>query len=124
MEDLGTIKQQYVESAILSSKALSIGDHKTANKLAKIQSNIFLNIENGRLDKDILVELLNHENIAVKTIAAIDLLRIHHEVKKAEETLTRIASMDESQMGRDERLRVFVAKIQLKSWKENGYVSR
>jgi hypothetical protein len=123
MEDMQQIKQQYIASATISAKALAEGDYKTANKQAKIQNKIFRMMEAGKVDINILVELLDHKYIGVSTIAAIDLLRIHYSILNAEETLKKIASSDETSMGIDEKLKVMAAQIQLKSWKGKGYVS-
>jgi hypothetical protein len=49
MDDVQQIKQQYIDSAIISSKALAEGDYKTANKQAKIHRKIMLQIEEGKL---------------------------------------------------------------------------
>jgi hypothetical protein len=122
--DLFEIIQKYVDSTILSSKALAEGDYKTANKQAKIHHKIFQGLESGNIDKNILVQMLDHEYIGVSAIAAIDLLRIKYEAQAAEGKLAEIASMDETNMGVDEKLTVMAAKVQLKSWKEEGYVSR
>jgi len=123
---LGTeqIKQQFINAAIINSEASSSGDYKTANKQAKLLRDMLKNIENGKYDKNILVELLNHKHVRVSGLAAIDLLRIGHETNIAVETLKRITKMDESKMAVDEKLTVMAAKIQLKSWIEKGYVSR
>ena len=118
------IKQQYIDTAVLSSKALAEGDYKTANKQAKIQQKIFKKIEEKKIDANILVELLNHEYIAVSTIAAIDLLRIKYETHQALKTLEKIVKMDEKDMGIDERQSVSAAKYQLESWRKTGAVSK
>jgi hypothetical protein len=124
MDDSQLIRDQFIESATKSSKALAQGDHKIANKQAKILKKLVEQMETGVADKNILVELLDHENIGVCILAAIDLLRINYEMEKAEKTLKRIVSMDKTKMNTVERLRVMAAKIQLKSWEEKGYVNR
>jgi hypothetical protein len=123
MDEREKIKSSYIESAELNKKAASEGNYKVANKQAKILNKIFRLFETDKIDKIILVDLLNHDYIGVSALAAIDLLRLRYETQKAEKTLERIASMDESNMGVDEKLTVMAAQIQLQSWKEKGYVT-
>jgi hypothetical protein len=123
VNDFQNIKQQYIDSATLNSKAKAEGNYKVANKQAKINLKIIQRIQAGKADINILLELLNYEYIGVSTLAAIDLLRFRHETQKAVEKLEKIAAMDETYMGVDERLSVMAAQIQLKSWKEKGYVT-
>ena len=124
MENVQHIKEQFIKSAIVNSEALAEGDHKTANKHAKVLRKILEKIENGSVDKNILVELLQHPHLSVIILAAIDLLRIKYEVKQAEETLERIASKDEAVMKTEEKLGILAAKTQLECWKEKGCVYR
>jgi len=123
VDNLLDLKQRYVESTIQHGKALAIGDSRTANKHAKILNKVFQQLNATIEGKNVLVELLYHNTIRVRSMAAIDLLRINYEVQKAEKALELIASLDQTVMQRDERITVFAAQIQLKSWKENGFVS-
>jgi hypothetical protein len=123
MEDREKIKTTYIESAKKNKKAASEGDYKTANKQAKIHNKIFTLLETNKIDKNILVELLEHKYIGVSCLAAIDLLRLRYETQKAGETLEKIALLDESNMEIDEKLTVMAAQIQLESWRERGFVT-
>jgi hypothetical protein len=116
MKDSESIKNIFIEAALLSSKALAQGDYKTANKQAKILHNIIQEIKKGMVDKDILLELLNNETIAVKSYAASDLLRLKYHEKQAEKTLNDIASSQGANL--EENLRIHSAKWALKKWKE------
>lgn len=120
MDTLEYEKQQYVDSAIINKTASTNGDYKTANKHAKILKKITDKMRSGEIDKNILVELLKHEEISVRTSAAIDLLRMKYEVQKAEEALTEIASMDETGKRIDEKMSIMAASYQLKHWKDTG----
>ena len=116
-------KQQYVNSAILNGRAATGGDPKTANKHARILNRIIGKMRDGRIDKSILVELLTHEEIGVRTMAAIDLLRMKHEVPKAVAVLVEIAGTDETGKRIDERMSIMAAGLQLRRWEETGSVS-
>lgn len=120
MDTLEQVKQRYIDSAIVNKKASTGGDYKTANKHAKILKRITDKMRNGEIDKNILIELLNHEEISVRTLAAIDLLRMKYEVKKAEVVLTEIAGMDETGKRIDEKMSIMAAGYQLKHWKDTG----
>jgi hypothetical protein len=117
------VKKRFAEAATLSSKSLADGDYKAANKQAKVLDRILTAIENGTVDKNILVELLDHEYIGVSANAAVDLLRLGYETKRAEQTLEKIASMDDSGKGVDERLRISASRIVLNTWRTKGCVT-
>jgi hypothetical protein len=123
MNNSSVFKQQYEEATLLSSKALAEGNKKIANKQAQILQEIFDNIEAGRIESSILVELLEHPHIDVRALAAIDLLRLKTETNKAEETLEKIVSLDQTKMDSEVKFTVFKSSIQLKSWKEKGFVN-
>ena len=124
MNTLEQVKQQYIDSAIINKTASTDGDYRTANKHAKILKKITDKMRSGEIDKNILVELLSHDEISVRTLAAIDLLRMKYEVKKAEEALTEIVGMDETGKRIDEKMSIMAAGIQLKNWRNRGYVDR
>lgn len=120
MDTLEQAKQQYINSAIINKKASTDGDYKTANKHAKILKKIMDKMRNGEIDKNILVEILGHEEINVRTLAVIDLLRMKYEVRKAEVVLTEIAGMDETGKRINEKMSIMAAGYQLKHWKDTG----
>jgi hypothetical protein len=117
MDNREQAKQKYVNAAMISRKALAAGDHKTANRQARILNGIEKKMWEGSIDKEILVELLSHEYIGVGATAAADLLRLGYEIKRAEETLERIAAMDDTDKAVDERLTVNSAKWGLRRWR-------
>jgi hypothetical protein len=111
MDEREQAKQKYINAAMLSRKALAEGDHRTANRQARIITDIETQMREGRIDKSILVELLAHDDIGVSATAAADLLRLGHEIQRAEETLERIASMNDTGNS---------AKWGLRRWREEG----
>ena len=119
-DNLESIKQQYIDAALLHSKASADGDYKIANKQAGVLKRIYQRIDNETIDKSILIELLGNENISVRGWAAAHLLGLKYETNKAEETLQNIAVMK----GKDvsENLEIFSAQMVLKVWKEHGYM--
>jgi hypothetical protein len=123
MDKSEQFKQKYIDAAILSSKALGDGDYKTANKQAKVINGICEKIKKGSVDKNILVELLNHEYIGVSAYAAVELLRLRYQTEKAEGALERIALMDETGKGVDEKLRIMASQRVLDMWRTKGYVT-
>lgn len=115
MKEIETIKQKYINSALLNSKALAEGDHKTANKHGRILRNIHRDIAKGKISTNMLLELLSHDSIAVRASAAAELLR-EYGVGKAEHVLEEIAAMQTT--GVEDGLRVNAAKWALRLWKE------
>lgn len=115
-KDYESIKNSYIDTAILQSEASYNGDHKTANKQYKTLKKIYDQIEQKKISKELLLELLNHPNLAVKSWAASHMLGLKFETDKAEQELKNILSMPESGMIG------FSAEMTLKVWKEQGYL--
>ncbi|MBN2894052.1 MAG: hypothetical protein JXL97_19435 [Bacteroidales bacterium] len=112
--DLEKIKDDYCKSAIAHRKASFQGEYKTANKEAKKLKEFFTLFLENKIDKKILVELLENEKVAIATWAAAHLLGLKYEMKKAEALLTKISNSDHLGMIS------FNAKMTLKVWKEKG----
>jgi hypothetical protein len=108
------IRQNYIDAAVLHRESSYHGDHKTANKQYGILKKFFKQIEQNKIDKNLLIELLKHENICVRSWAAAHLLGIKFETVKAEEELKSIASMPNAGMVG------FSAEMTLKVWKQQG----
>jgi len=120
MKNLNEIEQQYVNAALIHSAASANGDYRTVNKKAKELKIIFKEIENNAVDKKILLVLLNHERIAVRTWAGAHLLGLKYEIGKAEEVLQEISRLKGNNI--EENLRIFSAKTTLDVWKKQGYL--
>jgi|WetSurMetagenome_2_1015567.scaffolds.fasta_scaffold1173966_1 hypothetical protein len=120
MSGLNEIKQQYITSALLHSKASADGDYKVANKHAHILKKIYQKIEKGNIDYTMLLELLDHDNISVRGWAGAHLLGLKKNTDKAETILQDIVEMSGKDI--EENLRIFSAEMVLKTWKERGYI--
>jgi hypothetical protein len=120
MSDLHEIKQQYINAALLHSKASAEGDYKVANKQAHYLKKIFQKIEKGSIDYTMLLELLDHENISIRGWAGAHLLGLRKNTDKAENVLQNIAEMSSKDI--EENLQIFSAEMVLKTWKERGYL--
>jgi len=118
MSNLQKIKQQYIDSAMLHSLASAEGNYKVANKQALKLKNIYLKIENCKIDYNILLELLDHADVSVQVWAAAHLLGLNYEVKKAENRLLKISEMHGR--GIQDNMRIFAAKKTLEEWKVQG----
>ena len=115
-----TIKQKYISAALINSKALAEGDHKTANRNGKVLRNIHREIVNGKIEKKFLLELLSHESLAVKVSVAAEMLRLEYETEKAEKTLEEITSLEAK--GIEDGLRINGAKWALRFWRKKKYL--
>lgn len=113
--DIDNIKKQFIDAAILYQKNIT-SDSKIANRQYNLLKKIFVKIQNGFICKEILTDLLQHESPEVVTSAAIDMLILNYETKKAEQELTRIISEKHPNM------LSFNAEMVLKLWKEQGYL--
>jgi hypothetical protein len=110
------IKKEYIDAVILQKQSSIAGDYKTANKQYKVLKKIFDKIQNGYLNKDILIELLQHENDIVKSLAAANMLALNYEIKKAEQELEEIITKHNSDMIG------FSAEMCLKVWRKQGFL--
>lgn len=108
------IKQTYINAAILHREASYNGKHKIANKQYKILKNIYEQIEKKIVSKNLLIDLLKHDNLSVRSWAAAHMLGMNYETTKAEEELIKITSMP-GMIG-------FSAEMTLKVWKQQGYL--
>jgi hypothetical protein len=120
MNDLHEIKHQYINAALLHSKASAEGDYRAANKNAHNLKKIYQKIEKGSIDYTMLLELLDHENISVRGWAGAHLLGLKKNTDKAETILQNIAEMSGKDI--EENLQIFSAEMVLKTWKERGYI--
>jgi hypothetical protein len=116
MSDMLEIKQQYIEAALLHSKASAEGDHRLANKYAHKLNNIYEKIEKGSIDYKILSELLDHENISVRGWAGAHLLGLKKNIEKAQKILQNIAEMSGNDI--EENLNIFSTQIVLQTWEK------
>jgi hypothetical protein len=120
MDEREQAKQRYIEAAALQSKETGEGHYRAANRHVKVIFGIEDKVREGSIDKDMLVELLAHENIAVSSSAAAGLLRLGHEIKLSEQTLERIAAIDDTDRSLGEKLVVTNAEFGLRLWREKG----
>lgn len=116
MKNIEYIKNEYINSAILNSKALSEGEYKQANKYAKIIARIHDKISRGEISRDLLLNFLSHENIAVRACAAAEVLRNGYDVKRAYDVLDEISNMKET--GVEDGLTINAAKWALEFWEK------
>ncbi len=113
--NIDDIKMQFIDAAILHHKNSTI-DSKIANKQYNLLKKIFVKIQNGSIGKEILIDLLQHENPEVVVCAATDMLALNYETKLAEQELNRIVSE------KHPNLLSFNAEMILNVWKEQGYL--
>lgn len=112
MKDIDVI-EKYISAAKLHRKSSVNGDHKTANKQYKVLKNIYDKIKKEKLEKDILLDLLEVDDINVTGWAAAHLLGLDYEIERAKNILEEIVSLDKG-------IASFSAKMVLKTWKEKG----
>lgn len=109
-------KQKYINAAILHSESAYNGEHKTANKQYKVLKKFYDKIEQNLIAKSILIDLLKHDNIYVRSWAATHMLGLRYEICLAEKELQNIALMlDSGMIG-------FSAKMTLQEWRRQGYL--
>jgi hypothetical protein len=109
------MRQEYIRAAILHRESSYNGDNKEANKQYKILKKIYEKIQMGIVTKDLLKDLLIHENVSVRSWAAAHMLGMEYEVSKAEQELKSIAISDIGMTG-------FSAEMTLKAWKQQGHL--
>jgi len=90
------------------------GEYRKANKAYDKLKRIFLDIQAGTIDKNILLDLLSNGDPDIESWAAAHLLGLKHETEMAERKLMKIAKDDSLGMIS------FNAEMTLKTWKEKG----
>lgn len=109
-------REKYINAAVLHRQCSYNGDHKTANKQYKILKNIYQHIEQSKIDKLILLDLLENDKAEVRSWAAAHLLGLKFETSKAEFELQKMADMPNAGM------LGFSAEMTLKVWRNKGYL--
>lgn len=112
--NLTKIKSQFLEYATRWEIAILNGDHRTANRLNKLLTNI-----QNKLRKDpgsvreLLLPLLKHSNPAVRLFSSLDILEIENENKEAETVLCELAK------NQNIGLIHSISQISLSNWKKS-----
>jgi hypothetical protein len=115
MEELDTIKQRLIEAIISEDKLKFEGKFRLADQQFDIIYEIINQIKSGHIEKLILQQLCAHENMDVRHVAAMNMLRMNYMTDKALETLTSVANSDKPVIS-------LVAGWQIKWWKESGTI--
>jgi hypothetical protein len=115
MEELEMNKQKLVEATISNHELTVEGKYRLAERQLDTMDEIIDLIKSGKVDKIILKQLCDHENLHVKHVAAMSMLRMHYMTDRALEALTLVANSDLPVIG-------LVASWQIKSWKETGSI--
>ncbi|TEB06807.1 hypothetical protein Psch_00339 [Pelotomaculum schinkii] len=110
------VRQKYINAAILHRKSSYNGDYKTANKQYKVLKKIYDQIEKNVIEKKLLLDLLEYNDISVKSWAAAHMLGIKYEISKAEKELINIATIHDAEMIG------FSAKMTLNVWAQQGFL--
>jgi hypothetical protein len=115
MEELEIVKQRLVDATIFNHELTVEGKFRLAERQIDTINEIIDQIKSGKVDKIILEHLCDHENMHVKHVAAMSMLRMHYMTDRALEALTSVANSDVPVIG-------LVASWQIKSWKETGAI--
>jgi|LSQX01.2.fsa_nt_gb hypothetical protein len=110
-------KQEYINAAILQQRCSCDGNHKIANQQYNVLKTIYTQIEQGKIEKEILIELLHNDTIEVRMWAAAHMLGLQYEVPTAEQELQKIATQPES------GIIGFDAQMTLKVWRKKGFLN-
>jgi len=108
---------QYEESGKIMYRATLDGDYKANNREGKKLLKYFKYFEQHKeFAMECIREMLNSENVVVRTDAAAFCLALNESVEIAEKVLLEISN--------DEKNGIFGfnAKMTLKVWKEQGYL--
>ena len=107
---LTELTEKYAQASIIHQQALKEGDSEIANKQYDVQQNIYERLmEIGKPGQDVLLDLINHPDAAVRCSAAADSLSYNE--KKAKEALKALQEHDQGFAG-------FRAKWALRWWEK------
>ncbi len=110
--DKDEFKQQYIDAVTRHSRSMVEGYPHQTNKLARTMAALTDKIKKSEIDKTVLVDLLDHESIAVKANVAAEMLRQGYEVHKAERVLDQISRLT----GKDSIERSEISSVKLALW--------
>lgn len=116
--DTDLIKKEYISAARFHASASANGNYQIANKQAKKLRKIYREFEQNKLDKTILLDLLEGSDDRVKLWAAAHLLGLKYATDKAEESLRNIQVT--AGRTKEENLIIFSAKKTLENWEAHG----
>ena len=115
--DKENILKQYEESGKIMYQATLTGDYKSNNREGKKLVKIFKVFEDDReLARICIAELLQSDNVVVRSEAAAYCLALNDNVEVAQKVLTEISS-DEAN-----GIFGFNARMTLDVWKKQGYL--
>ena len=115
--DKENILKQYEESGKIMYQATLTGDYKSNNREGKKLVKIFKVFEDDReLARICIAELLQSDNVVVRSKAAAYCLALNDNVEVAQKVLTEISS-DEAN-----GIFGFKARMTLDVWKKQGYL--
>ena len=115
--DKENILKQYEESGKIMYQATLTGDYKSNNREGKKLVKIFKVFEDDReLARICIAELLQSDNVVVRSKAAAYCLALNDNVEVAQKVLTEIGS-DEAN-----GIFGFNARMTLDVWKKQGYL--
>lgn len=115
--DKENILKQYEESGKIMYQATLTGDYKSNNREGKKLVKIFKVFEDDReLARICIAELLQSDNVVVRSKAAAYCLALNDNVEVAQKVLTEISS-DEAN-----GIFGFNARMTLDVWKKQGYL--
>lgn len=111
------VLRQYEESGEIMYQATMVGDYKTNNKEGKRLLRIFKYFEENReFALDCIHEMLQSQNVVVRTDAAAYCLALNENIDIAEKTLLEISNNKEYGIFR------LNAEMTLEVWKKQGYL--
>ena len=109
------VLRQYEESGKIMYQATLAGDYKANNKEGKRLLKFFKYFENDReFARECIKDMLNSENVVVRTKAAAYCLALNENVNVAIEVLSEISSKKEN------GIFGFNAKMTLEVWEKQG----
>ena len=111
------IIEQYIEYSNIEGQSKLDGDYKIGNKMSKKLNKLFSYLEeNNELAKIVLKDILKSDSIRVRSMAAVDSLRLNMYVEESFKVLEEIANNEE--LG----ILSLGPEISLKIWKEKGHL--
>lgn len=109
------VLQQYEESGKIMYQATLDGDYKANNREGARLLKIFKYFEKNReFAMDCIKDMLNSENVVIRTKAAAYCLALNENVDTAVEVLSEISGKKEN------GIFGFIAKMTLEVWREKG----
>ena len=122
MNNLNKIKKKYIELANIHVICSTNGKSAEANNAYRKLKKIFMQLKMEKMDRSILIDLLNEDN-PTRLWAASHMLGLQYYTKTALSVLEKIAVANTDSLNTIAKIISFNAKLTAKIYRDKGFLN-